>query len=91
MRYLVMICLWIAALSPATAADTKAEDLVAQHLASIGTAEARAAVKSLAVQGTLRFKIVVGGAGDTSGTWQRLSQDRKSKFVMKFGNDKWWG
>jgi hypothetical protein len=34
---------------------------------------------------------VVGGAGDSSGTWQRLSQDRKSKFVMKFGNDKWWG
>jgi hypothetical protein len=91
MRYLVMICLWMAALSPATAADTKVDDLVAQHLASIGTAEARAAVKSLAVQGTLRFKIMVGGAGDTAGTWQRLSQDRKSKFVMKFGNDKWWG
>jgi hypothetical protein len=81
----------MAALSPAIAADTKAEDLVAQHLASIGTAEARSAVKALAVQGTLRFKIVVGGAGDTAGTWQRLSQDRKSKFVMKFGNDKWWG
>ena len=91
MRYLVMIGLWLAALSPAIAADTKTEDVVAQHLASIGTAEARAAVKSLAVQGTLRFKIMIGGAGDTSGTWQRLSEDRKSKFVMKFGNDKWWG
>ncbi len=91
MRSLFMICLWMAVLSPAIAADAKVDDLVAQHLASIGTAEARAALKSLAVQGTLRFKIVVGGAGDTSGTWQRLSQDRKSKFVMKFGNDKWWG
>jgi hypothetical protein len=69
--------LWLVALSPAIAADTKTEDIVAQHLASIGTAEARAAVKSLAVQGTLRFKIMVGGAGDTSGTWQRLSEDRK--------------
>jgi hypothetical protein len=79
MRYLVLvvICLWLVALSPAIAADTKTEDIVAQHLASIGTAEARAAVKSLAVQGTLRFKIMVGGAGDTSGTWQRLSEDRK--------------
>ena len=79
MRYLVLvvICLWLVALSPAIAADTKTEDIVAQHLASIGTAEARAAVKSLAVQGTLRFKIMVGGPGDTSGTWQRLSEDRK--------------
>src|SRR5258708_35101678 len=91
MRYLFMTCLWIAILSPAIAADTKVDDLVAQHLASIGTPEARAVVKSLAVQGTLQFKIVVGGAGESSGTWQRLSQDRKSKFVMKFGNDKWWG
>lgn len=91
MRYLLTLCFWLAAFSPAIAADTKAEDIVAQHLASIGTPEARSAVKSLAVQGTLRFKIVVGGAGDTAGTWQRLSQDRKSKFVMKFGNDKWWG
>jgi hypothetical protein len=91
MRYLVMVCLWMIALPPAIAADTKVDDLLSQHLASIGTAEARAAVKSLAVQGTLRFKIMIGGAGDTAGTWQRLSQDRKSKFVMKFGNDKWWG
>jgi hypothetical protein len=81
----------LAAVSGAIAADTKAEDIVAQHLDSIGTAEARAAVKSLAIQGTLRFKVMVGGASETPGTWQRLSEDRKSKFVMKFGDEKWWG
>jgi hypothetical protein len=91
MRYLVVICMWLAAISVATAADTKAEDIVAQHLDSIGTAEARAAVKSLAVQGTLRFKVMIGGATETPGTWQRLSEERKSKFVMKFGDQKWWG
>lgn len=91
MRYLLLICLWLAALPPLMAADTKADDIVAQHLASIGTAEARAAVKSLAIQGTLRFKMMVGGAGETSGSWQRLSEERKSKFVMKFGDNRWWG
>jgi len=91
MRSIVMICIWLAAVSSAMAADTKAEDIVAQHLDSIGTAEARAAVNSLAVQGTLRFKIIAGGAGESSGSWQRLSDGRKSKFVMKFGDNKWWG
>ncbi len=91
MRYLVIICMWLATLSGAIAADTKADDIVAQHLDSIGTAAARAAIKSLAVQGTLQFKIVTGGGGESSGTWQRLSEERKSKFVMKFGDNKWWG
>jgi hypothetical protein len=52
---------------------------------------ARAALKSLAAQGTLRFKVLVGGGGKTPGTWQRLTEQRKSKFVMKFGDNKWWG
>lgn len=91
MRYLVVVCICLAAVSGAMAADTKAEDLVAQHLDSIGRAATRAAVKSLAVQGTLRFKVMIGGAGETSGSWQRLSEDRKSKFVMKFGDPHWWG
>jgi hypothetical protein len=91
MRYIAIICMWLAALSSATAADTKAEDIVTQHLNSIGTAEARASVKSLAVQGTLQFKVITGGASETPGNWQRLSEQRKSKFVMKFGDTKWWG
>lgn len=91
MRYLVLICMWLATLSGAMAADTKAEEIVAQHLDSIGTAQARAGLKSLAVQGTLKFKVLLGGNGETPGNWQRLSEDRKSKFVMKFGDAKWWG
>jgi hypothetical protein len=90
MRYLILICLLLAS-SGIAAAGTKAEDVIAQHLDSIGTAEARAAVKSRGVQGTLRFKVLVGGAGETPGTWQRLSVQHKSKLVMKFGDSKWWG
>jgi hypothetical protein len=92
MRYVaIMICMLLAVLQAAIAADTKAEDIVAQHLDSIGTEEARAAIKSLAVQGSLRFKILAGGAADTPGNWQRLSEERKSKFVMRFGDQMWWG
>jgi len=90
-RELVLV-LWLAGfLFPAQAADVKAEDIVAKHLDSIGTAEARAAIKSRAVQGSLRFKVLVGGGGEVAGTWGRVSEQRKSKFVMKFGNGDWWG
>ena len=90
-RYLAVICTLLASLSAAEGADTRPEDIGAQHLDSIGTAEARPAVKSLGIQGTLRFKVIVGGVGEASGTWQRFSEQRKSNFAMKFGGSDWWG
>jgi len=84
-------CLLFASFSGIAAAGTKPEDVVAAHLASIGTAEARSAIKSRAVQGTLRFAVTLGGAGQTGGNWQLLSAEGKAKFVMKFGDARWWG
>jgi hypothetical protein len=78
-------------LSSARAADKKPEEIVAKHLDSIASTEARAAVKSMAVQGNLRFKILVGGFGDSTGTWGRVSDQRKSNFVMRFNTDNWRG
>jgi hypothetical protein len=78
-------------LHAAHAADTKAEEIVAQHLDSLGTAEARAAVKSRAIEGTLRFKALVGGSGEIVGSWGRVSEQRKSNFVMRFGTGDWRG
>ncbi len=75
----------------AHAADTKPEEIVTRHLDSIGTAQARADVRSRAVQGTLRFKILVGGRGDVVGSWGRVSEQRKSNFVMRFGSGDWRG
>jgi hypothetical protein len=75
----------------AHAADGRAEEIVSKHLDSIGTAAARTSVKSLAVQGTLRFKILTGGAGEAVGSWGRVSEQRKSNFVMRFGNGDWRG
>ena len=91
MRFIALFCFLLSLAAVAADSDKKAEDLVAQHLDSIAPAEARAGIKSLAVQGTLRFKVLTGGGGETSGTWQRLSEQRMSKFVMKFGDNKWWG
>jgi hypothetical protein len=92
MRYIAVICLLLTSLSGITAAaDTKPEDIVAKHLDSIGTAEARAAIKSRAVQGSLRFKVLVGGAGEIAGSWGQVSEQHKSNFVMRFGTGDWRG
>jgi hypothetical protein len=76
---------------PASAADMKPEELVAKHLDSIGTAEARAAAKSRVVQGKLVFKILVGGGGTVEGSWGRVSEGSKSNFVMRFGTGTYRG
>jgi hypothetical protein len=81
----------LASFSVASASDTEAEDIVAKHLDSIGTTEARAAVKSRALQGTLYFKELIGTLGNATGTWGYVSEQRKSNFVMKFGDGPWHG
>ena len=67
------------------------EDLVARHLQSIGTPAALAAIKSRVVQGNLTFKVMQGGSGEVHGTWGRVSEGRKMKFVMRFGVGDWRG
>jgi hypothetical protein len=89
---ILVLALPIAAcIGSAHAGDLKPEDIVAKHLESIGTAEARAAIRSRVAQGTLRFKILVGGAGEAAGSWGRVSEQRKSNFVMRFGKGDWRG
>ena len=73
------------------AADMKAEDVVARHLDSIGTAEARAAAKSRIVQGTSLFKILVGGGGELQGTSALVSEGRKSVLMIKLANSDYRG
>jgi hypothetical protein len=78
-----VLCFAVGSVS-ARAEDLKPEDIVSHHLNSIGPAEVRAALKSRVVQGTLKFHILVGGGGDVSGTWGRVSEQRNSNFVMRF-------
>lgn len=73
------------------ASDVTPENLVAHHLDSIGSAEARAAVKSRVLQGKLKFTILVGGGGSVEGSWGRVSEQQKSNFVMRFSSGDWRG
>jgi len=90
MRYTATVCLFLISLSGiAGADDTKPEEIVAKHLDSLGTAEARAAVKSRVLQGTLHFKDLVGNVGNADGSWWSISQQRELNFGMKFGSGPW--
>jgi hypothetical protein len=89
-RAIVLVLSLAGIFGSARAADTKPEEIVAKHLDSIGTAEARAAVKSRVVKGTLLFKII-DRLGEVVGTWGRVSEQRKSTFVMRFGTGEWRG
>jgi len=61
----------------------KPEELLARHLDSIGSAEARATVKDRAVQGTASYRILVGGAGKADGKTGLVSEGQKLRFLLK--------
>src|SRR6202011_3899309 len=61
--------------------------LVARHLDSLGTPAARAAVKSRVVQGTARFKILVGGGNQVEGRGAVVSEEHKVNLMLKFNTD----
>jgi hypothetical protein len=81
----------ITASSLMSGTEIKAEDVIARHLSSIGTAEARAAVKSRIVQGTSRFKAVVNGGGELQGTGALVSEGRKSVVMIKLASGDYHG
>ena len=62
-----------------------AEDVVNKHLESLGSAEARASVKSRVVQGTVVGTIRVGGAGQSKGGAVMASQGRMTLLGLIFG------
>jgi hypothetical protein len=83
--------LLIAQALPSYAADMKPEDIVAKHLDSIGTAQARVAAKSRVVEGTVDYRILVGGAGNLDGNSVLVSEADKVQFMMKLNNNLYHG
>lgn len=75
----------------AFAADQKAEDIVAKHLDSIGTQQARATAKSRVVQGKADFRRLVDAGGHLEGNSVFVSQGDKFQFMMKFPNNDYRG
>ena len=87
-----MAVLFLAATPPLIrGADMKAEDVIARHLDSIGTAEVRATAKTRIVQGTAQFKMRVGGGGELAGTSALVSEGRKSVLMIKLANSDYRG
>src|SRR5690349_23197193 len=62
-----------------------AEEVIASHLDSIGTAEARAAFKSLVAQGTVTVNVRIGGSGQGKGGAVMASQGPVSVMGLIFG------
>jgi hypothetical protein len=89
-RFIPFIVLFVL-LSTIAEAGAKPEEVITKNLDSIGTAEARANVKSRAMQGPLTFKILVGGAGTSSGSWKAASEEHKAFLQMVFNGVNWRG
>src|SRR5205823_3638005 len=91
LRVLFLVSLLVFGFNATRAQEVRLEDLVARHLASIGTPEARSAAKTRIVQGLSKFTVLVGGGGQLHGTAGMVSEGRKSDFVMKFHNNDYSG
>jgi hypothetical protein len=91
MRFLITLCLLSLFFDVAHAVDSKVDEVVSKHLDSIGTPEARAAVKTRVIQGALHFKDLEGRFGDQVGYWGYVSEPHKSNLVLKFGGGEWRG
>ncbi len=79
--------LWAAAADKVTV-----EEIVAGHLASIGTPEARAAVKTRLASGKAQMKFVEGGQGLLDGKAFLLGEGAKFRVAMPFNtNPHYWG
>lgn len=73
---------WILAEEP----KLKPEEMIARHLASIGTLEARNSRKTNIAEGKATVKFLVAGSGATAGRALFFSQDRKLRLLLEFNN-----
>jgi hypothetical protein len=67
------------------------EQLVARHLESIGTKEARSAVQSRVASGRASLLIRLGGAANLEGTGMMASMQDKLRFGMRFSANDYVG
>jgi hypothetical protein len=92
MRSLAVFVALVALLSVSSAKDeVQVADVVKQNLNSIGTAQARTAVKNRAVEGTVQFRILNGGAGTQDGKEILLSEGDKLVSLLKLPNPSYHG
>jgi hypothetical protein len=92
MRTLAVSVAIVALLSVAPArGEAQIGDFLKQHLNSIGTEQARAAVKSRAVEGSLKFTLLNRNGGAQDGKEVFISEDNKSVALLKLPNPNYHG
>ena len=85
MRLLAVFVVLVTMLPVSAAKDeSQANDFVKQHLNSIGTEQARAAVKNRVVQGTVTYQILNRGPQTYEGPATLVSEGDKLASLMKF-------
>ena len=67
----------------ATEPKMDADALVVQHLNAIGSAEARAAVKTRVVRSLASYRVLVGGSGQVNGQMGLVTDAGKVRFMLK--------
>jgi hypothetical protein len=78
---LVFVVSYFATAPPAVAQMLKVEDIVARHLAAIGTVEARTSIKNRFVTGVGEAALRLGGRGTFMCKGQLLSEGRICRMV----------
>jgi hypothetical protein len=92
MRSLMVFVALVPLLSVGMAKDEfQAGDFISQHLNSIGSEQARAAVKNRGVGGTVSFQIVTGGAGREDGRQALVSEGDKLVSMFQLPNHSYPG
>jgi hypothetical protein len=85
MRFLAVFVALVGMVSVSAAKDEfQAGEFVNQHLNSIGTEQARTAVKNRVAQGAVKFQVLNGGSQTWEGPANLVSEGDKFAFLMKF-------
>jgi hypothetical protein len=64
--------------------ELKPEQLVAEHLKSLGSPEARAAILTRAMGGSAAYKFIIGASGQTTGSAQWVSEKGKTGLILLY-------
>src|SRR5215813_4401662 len=90
-RYVLCVSLIYGVSASVAAADSNAPELVARHLQSIGSAKARSAVNTRVAEGSLKYSVLVGGAGETTGKTVIVSDHHKLNMLLKINASNYHG
>jgi hypothetical protein len=92
MRFLLSIVVLLGLLFVSAAKDQpQVSDFVKQHLSSIGTDQARAAVKSRAAEGSVQFKLLNVSSGAQDGKQVLVSEGNKLVTLLKLPSTSYHG